>query len=101
MSTAIQRVRDDDFVECFLFPSFCYNNTKEPVSRNLLISEIEKFNKEIDKYTKDYMWHRDFLVFQPMTKNFILLNEKLQGATGDPGGNFKSIYTNTCPTIFN
>lgn len=84
MSTSLQYTKEDDFVECFLFPTFCYESTEE-TTRDLLTSEINKFNNEIEKYTKDYMWHRDSLAFQPRSKNEMLLDKELRGVTESEG----------------
>lgn len=91
-----RRVREEDVLECYLFPKFCYNsNFSDSVTEDLLLQEIVKYNKEIQAYTKDYIWHRDFLAFRPKTKQAILLEQfhdrvitpegKSKRATTSPG----------------
>ncbi|XP_046733783.1 protein ecdysoneless [Diprion similis] len=78
MSIPLQYTREDDFVECFLFPHLCYKSTEE-ISQDELVSEINKYNNHISMYTREYIWHRDSLGFQARTKNIIQLNKELDG----------------------
>ncbi|XP_015587367.1 protein ecdysoneless [Cephus cinctus] len=80
-NTVTSRNREDDVLECFLYPKFCYDPNSEQVTETTLFEEIEKYKKEIAKYTDNYIWHRDPLVFCPKTKRGILLEKVLEGFT--------------------
>ncbi|XP_076668694.1 ecdysoneless cell cycle regulator [Andrena cerasifolii] len=74
--TKISKIKEDDVLECFLYPKICYTNPSENVTEDMLLQEIAKFNEEIAPYIKDYIWHSDPLIFRPRTKQALLL-EKL------------------------
>lgn len=76
----LQGARQDDVLECFLYPKFCFTTNPEQVTETLLADEISKYNQVIDKYTNDYIWHRDSLVFRPRTKQALLLEKVLEGS---------------------
>lgn len=52
-----QTVREDDFVEYYLFPHIESKDVKE--QENILSSILAKANKVINKYTTNFLWHKD------------------------------------------
>ncbi|XP_011496388.1 PREDICTED: protein SGT1 homolog ecdysoneless [Ceratosolen solmsi marchali] len=63
-----KRPREDDTLECFLYPRFCYCLNTDQITEEMLNSEIQMFKQDIELYVKDYLWHRDPLVFDVRTK---------------------------------
>ncbi|XP_008543251.1 protein ecdysoneless [Microplitis demolitor] len=78
---AANRVQNEDTLECFLYPKFCYSMETDSVSETILNEEINKYNEFINKFTNDYLWHHDSLVFHPRTKQAIVLNQMLHTST--------------------
>ncbi|CAG9818506.1 unnamed protein product [Phaedon cochleariae] len=57
INNVLESVREDDFVEYFLFPPV---STEDENEQELILSTLlDKANKIITKYTKDYLWHKD------------------------------------------
>lgn len=77
----LRNPRQDDVIECFLYPKFCFTSNPEEITETLLTDEISKFSQVIDKYTNDYIWHRDSLVFRPRTKQALLLDKVFEGSS--------------------
>ncbi|KAG7199453.1 hypothetical protein KM043_014079 [Ampulex compressa] len=77
----ISKAREDDVLECFLYPKICYTTSPECITDALLMEEIGKFNQEIARYTNDYIWHNDTLIFRPKTKQALLLDKILDAST--------------------
>lgn len=56
MSNVLQAIREDDFIEYYLFPKVNPElNSEDKVIKNLL----NEINDVVYSYTKDYIWHRD------------------------------------------
>ncbi|XP_043518607.1 protein ecdysoneless [Frieseomelitta varia] len=79
--TKISKVKEDDVLECFLYPKICYTKSSETITEEILLREIEKFNKEITPYVEGYIWHNDNLIFYPRTKQALLLEKLLENST--------------------
>ena len=79
-----KRPREDDVLECFLYPRFCYSLNPDQVTEDMLREEINKFNEDVEAYIKNYLWHRDTLTFQAKTKQFLQL-ESLAESSGVTG----------------
>lgn len=65
VNNILESVKEDDFVEYYLFPSIKTNDIKEQDS--ILSSLLSKANKIIDKYAKNYLWHKDEFKLVPRT----------------------------------
>lgn len=75
-------VKEDDLVECFLYPKICYTKPSETITEEILLQEITKFNEEIAPYIDDYIWHSDTLIFRPRTKQALLLEKLTENTMG-------------------
>ncbi|CAD1479966.1 unnamed protein product, partial [Heterotrigona itama] len=76
-----RRVKEDDVLECFLYPKICYARSSETVTEEILSREIEKFNEEIAPYVEGYIWHNDNLIFYPRTRQALLLEKLVESST--------------------
>lgn len=65
-------VREDDFVEYYLFPPIETRNEFE--QEKVLSSILVKVNKIIDKYTTAFLWHKDAFKLSPRTSVYNELN---------------------------
>ncbi|KOX70685.1 Protein SGT1 like protein [Melipona quadrifasciata] len=79
--TKILKVKEDDVLECFLYPKICYTKSSETITEEILLREIEKFNEEITPYLEGYIWHNDNLIFYPRTKQALLLEKLIENST--------------------
>lgn len=79
--TKILKVKEDDVLECFLYPKICYTKSSETVTEEILLREIEKFNEEITPYLEGYIWHNDNLIFYPRTKQALLFEKLIENST--------------------
>ncbi|CAH1992228.1 unnamed protein product [Acanthoscelides obtectus] len=61
----LEFTREDDFVEYYLFPIIDTIEKKE--QEVILRSILLEANKVIEKYTKDYLWHKDEFKLAPRT----------------------------------
>ncbi|KAK2588340.1 hypothetical protein KPH14_004356 [Odynerus spinipes] len=78
--SAMHKTREDDVLECFLYPKFCYTSNTDNVTETQLNEEIARYYQEIAPYTTDYIWHRDALVFRPRTKQAMMLERILENS---------------------
>lgn len=69
--SVLETVREDDFVEYFIFPQLNSNENEEIVLNNYLT----KINNAIRNQTKDYLWHKDEFNVTTRPKTSHLLNE--------------------------
>lgn len=53
----LETVREDDFVEYYLFPLIESNN--EEIQEKILNDILEKANEIINKHTTNFLWHKD------------------------------------------
>ncbi|CAK9830564.1 Protein ecdysoneless [Anthophora retusa] len=79
--TKISNVKEDDVLECFLYPKICYTTPVETITEEMLLQEIAKFNEKIAVYVNNYIWHHDSLIFQPRTKQALLLEQLIENST--------------------
>ncbi|GAB1866063.1 SGT1 protein-like protein ecdysoneless [Camponotus japonicus] len=80
-NTAVtHKAKEEDILECFLYPKFCYASDPDAVTEAKLSEEIAKYNEEIAPFITDYIWHGDSLNFRPRTKQAMLLNRILEGS---------------------
>jgi len=85
-TTAItHKAKEDDILECFLYPRFCYASDPDAVTEMRLSEEIARYNEEIAPLIIDHIWHRDSLNFRPRTKQAMLLNRILEGSAVEEG----------------
>lgn len=76
----IHKTREDDVLECFLYPKFCYALNTDNITEAQLNEEIARYYQEIAPHTADYIWHRDALVFRPRTKQAMMLERILDNS---------------------
>ncbi|OAD55875.1 Protein SGT1 like protein [Eufriesea mexicana] len=79
--TKISKVKEEDVLECFLYPKICYTKPSVTITEEILVQEITKYNKEIAPYIEDYIWHNDNLTFNPRTKEALLLEKLIENST--------------------
>lgn len=79
--TKVSKVKEDDVLECFLYPKICYTKPLITVTEEILTQEIIKFNEEIASYIENYIWHNDNLIFHPRTKQALLLEKLIENST--------------------
>lgn len=85
-NTAIMhKTKEEDILECFLYPKFCYTSDPNAVTEANLSEEIVKYNEEIAPFIADHIWHSDSLNFRPRTKQAMLLNRILEGSAVEEG----------------
>ncbi|KZC11544.1 Protein SGT1 like protein ecdysoneless [Dufourea novaeangliae] len=76
--TKITKIKEDDFLECFLYPKVCYTQPSETITEEILLQEISKFNEEIASFVEGYIWHSDRLILRPRTKQVLLLKKLME-----------------------
>lgn len=86
--TKIPKVKEDDVLECFLYPKICYTKTSVTITEEILLQEITKFNEVIAPYIEGYIWHNDNLIFHPRTKEALLLEKLIENSTTVGGKTF-------------
>lgn len=86
------KIKEDDVLECFLYPKICYTNPPENITEEILLQEIAKLNEQIAQYVEDYIWHSDTLVFRPRTKQALLLEKVIEKSITLEGKIFFYIY---------
>ncbi|XP_071555822.1 protein SGT1 homolog ecdysoneless [Temnothorax nylanderi] len=74
------KTKEEDIMECFLYPKFCYAADPDAVTEARLSEEVAKYNEEIAPFVADHIWHSDSLNFRPRTKQAMLLNRTLEGS---------------------
>lgn len=80
----LECVREDDYVEYFVFPAISTSDIKE--QENVLNSLLNKIQKEIlDKYCNDYIWHRDDFKLVPRTRmtNLLAIENENKGENNE------------------
>lgn len=56
-NNVLEFVREEDFVEYFIFPSIKSENENE--QQQQLLSLLKKVNEIVSSLTHDYLWHKD------------------------------------------
>jgi hypothetical protein len=74
---ALEIVRNDDFIEYFLFPNI--NGTSESDEDDALVEILKKINELSTSYTSSYIWHKDPINFKARNRNSHLLNPESKG----------------------
>ncbi|XP_056649170.1 protein ecdysoneless [Diorhabda sublineata] len=71
VTNVLETVREDDFVEYFIFPHLECNDEQQ--QEKILTAILNKAKKIIDKYAKNYLWHKDEfqLSIRISTSNFL------------------------------
>lgn len=77
---ALEFVREDDFVEYYIFPTVLSNNEKD--QEEILNSTLQRISKTISKYCSQYLWHKDEFRLMPRTKSSCLLDNEEDGRKG-------------------
>lgn len=72
-SCNLEFVREDDFVEYFLFPEIKSKNETE--IRLELETLLEEVNKLLERFQKDYIWHKDVIKLTARTNSSEVLLE--------------------------
>jgi len=86
-----KRPREDDVLECHLYPRFCYSLNPDEVTESMLHGEIEKYQKEVDTYVQGYLWHRDNLTFRPRIKQALQFESVVEGKSKSSGKLFMEL----------
>jgi len=84
-TAVMHKTKEEDILECFLYPKFCYTSDPEAITEANLSEEIAKYNEEIAPFIVDHIWHCDSLNFRPRTKQAMLLNRILEGSAVEEG----------------
>lgn len=71
---ALEFIREDDFVEYYVFPTILSNNEKD--QEEILNSTLQRISKTINKYCSQYLWHKDEFRLWPKTKSNCLLDNE-------------------------
>lgn len=66
-------MREDDFVEYFIFPLL--ENVENSGKENALKNCLDQVNKVVAKYAGKYLWHRDGFRVGIKNSDHILLSE--------------------------
>ncbi|KAJ8953969.1 hypothetical protein NQ314_007162, partial [Rhamnusium bicolor] len=72
VNNVLESVREDDFVEYFLFPPIETCDEKE--QETILSSILSEVNKIVKKYTDNYLWHKDEFKLIPRTSIYNTLS---------------------------
>lgn len=80
---ALEFIREEDFVEYYIFPRILSNNEKD--QEEILNSTLQRVSKTISKYCNQYLWHKDEFRLVSKTKSSCLLDNE----EGDQKSTFK------------
>lgn len=78
-SNVLEFVREEDYVEYFLFPPKFNTPETEPSEENELNQVLVQINSIRDTFTKDYLWHKDSFRLSTRARHF---NEHLTEEKG-------------------
>lgn len=70
----LECVREEDYVEYFIFPEIQTNDEKE--HELILNTTLKLIQKIVSQYTNIYLWHKDEFKLYPKTKVSHLLNSE-------------------------
>lgn len=73
----LEIVKNDDFIEYFLFPIIDQNLDRE--EDDVLADALKQINELSSEYTKSYIWHKDPFSLKARNKNAHLLNPEGKG----------------------
>lgn len=71
---ALEIVKNDDYIEYFLFPII--DGSKEDESLSDIVNQVNEIAKS---YVSNYIWHKDPFVIKARDKNSHLLNPESEG----------------------
>lgn len=79
-SNVLKTIREDDFVEYFLFPELSDGqNVSYENNERELINTQSKINSIIESYCSKYIWHKDDFRVTPRLQNANLLLDTENG----------------------
>lgn len=78
----LESVREEDFVEYFLFPEINTNENQLNFNDNELNKLLHNINNIIELYSVNYIWHKDSFKVTPRFQKQNLLFENNEGQTG-------------------
>lgn len=74
---ALEIVRNDDFIEYFLFPNIDF--AAESEADEILNQTLKQVMEISDSYTSNYIWHKDSFNLRARGQNSHLLNPESHG----------------------
>lgn len=74
---ALEIVRNDDYVEYFLFPNI--DQVSESEEEEILNEVVKQVNEISSTYTSNYIWHKDPFGVKARNRNSHLLNPESKG----------------------
>lgn len=74
---ALELVRNDDFIEYFLFPQI--NSDSEAQEDELLDGVLKQVNDIASSYTSSFIWHKDPFALKARNSSSHLLNPESEG----------------------
>ena len=74
---ALEIVRNDDFIEYFLFPDI--GNVSESEEDEYLSEVFKKVNEIARSYSSNYIWHKDPFELKTRNRHSHLLNPESAG----------------------
>jgi SGT1 protein len=86
-SAPLETLREDDFVEYFLFPDIKACDIQLENEEDQLTTVQQKIQEIYKTFSKNYIWHRDSFKVHPRYKNFSLLTQHETGEGGKNKGN--------------
>lgn len=74
---ALEMVRNDDFIEYFLFPDV--GDVSEGQENDALDAVLKRVNDIASAYTSSFIWHKDPFSVKARNRNSHLLNPDSEG----------------------
>lgn len=74
---ALELVRNEDFVEYFLFPNI--GEVSEEEETEILAETLKQVEEQAKTFAGDYIWHKDSFNLSSRDRNSHLLNPESQG----------------------
>lgn len=78
---ALEIVRNDDYVEYFLFPDI--DQVSEHREDEILSEILNQVNSIAGAYTSNYIWHKDPFALKARNRNSYLLNPESKGESDE------------------
>lgn len=89
---ALEFVRNDDFVQYFLFPNI--DQVSEHQEDEILNKILNQVNSIAGAYTSNYIWHKDPFCLKARNRNSHLLNPESKGESNRIASSEASILSN-------
>jgi len=80
---ALEIIKNDDFIEYFIFPQINDAAAQEDV---ILETILQQAIDTANSFKSNYIWHKDPFVLKARNRNFNLLNPEIDGDGGGDGG---------------